>query len=113
MFQHNIYNQANRPIVHAEGTWTMQEGFGFTMSYTANFENATLKYEFDCEEMLTLFVTGHEAETVELPKSMGYEFEILFSKLVLLVLWGFGIKEDRASAFLLSLDSKHNYKLKY
>jgi len=36
---HYIYDQSqNAPLVTAEGTWTMQEGYGFNMSYTANFE---------------------------------------------------------------------------
>jgi len=71
-----IYNQAQRAIVHAEGTWDLQEGYGFSMSYTANFENATLNYVLADEETLMLFVAGDEPKNVELPDGMGYEFEI-------------------------------------
>ncbi len=31
--------------VHAEGSWAMSKGFGFNMSYTVNFENATADYD--------------------------------------------------------------------
>jgi predicted dehydrogenase len=32
-------------IVHAEGSWAMATGFGFSMSYTVNFERATVDYD--------------------------------------------------------------------
>ena len=74
---HYIYDQSqNAPLVTAEGTWTMQEGYGFNMSYTANFEKATACYLLDKEETLTLFRSGYEPETIKLDEGMGYEFEI-------------------------------------
>jgi len=74
---HYIYDQSqNTPLVTAEGTWTMQEGYGFNMSYTANFEKATACYLLDSEETLKLFRSGHQPETIELKEGMGYEFEI-------------------------------------
>ena len=74
---HYIYDQSqNAPLVNAEGTWTMQEGYGFNMSYTANFEKATACYLLDSEETLKLFRSGHQPETIELKEGMGYEFEI-------------------------------------
>ena len=60
----------------SEGSWTMQEGYGFNMSYTANFENGTLSYLLDEEETLKLFRNGHEPESIKLKEGMGYEFEI-------------------------------------
>src|SRR6185436_17151965 len=39
------YEYPGGPIVHAEGTWAMTEGFGFNMSYTVNFETATVDYD--------------------------------------------------------------------
>ena len=74
---HYIYEQSqNGPLVTAEGTWTMQEGYGFNMSYTANFEKATACYLLDDEETLRLFRSGYEAEIIKLVEGMGYEFEI-------------------------------------
>ncbi len=74
---HYIYDQSqNDPLVTAEGTWTMQEGYGFNMSFTANFEKATACYLLDNEETLTLFRSGYEPELIKLDKGMGYEFEI-------------------------------------
>ena len=72
-----IYDQSmNAPLVSAEGTWTMQDGYGFNMSYTANFENATASYLLDSEETLKLFSSGNQLENIKLKKGMGYEFEI-------------------------------------
>jgi len=74
---HYIYEQSqNTPLVTAEGTWTMQEGYGFNMSYTANFEKATACYLLDDEETLRLFRSGYETEIIKLVEGMGYEFEI-------------------------------------
>jgi predicted dehydrogenase len=74
---HYIYDQSqNSPLVTAEGTWTMQEGYGFNMSYTANFEKATACYLLDNEETLRLFQSGYEPEIIKLDEGMGYEFEI-------------------------------------
>ena len=74
---HYFYDQSqNAPLVTAEGTWTMQEGYGFNMSYTANFEKATACYLLDDEETLRLFRSGYEPELIKLDEGMGYEFEI-------------------------------------
>ncbi len=72
-----IYNKSDSsPIVSSEGSWTMQEGYGFNMSYTANFENGTLSYLLDEDETLKLFKSGQESESIKLKEGMGYEFEI-------------------------------------
>ena len=72
-----IFDKAKlSPLVSSEGTWTMQDGYGFDMSYTANFENATVTYLLDEKETLKLFRSGFEPETIKLKKGMGYEFEI-------------------------------------
>ena len=72
-----IFNQSDSsPLVSSEGSWTMQEGYGFNMSYTANFENGTLSYLLDEHETLKLFRNGYEPESIHLKEGMGYEFEI-------------------------------------
>ena len=74
---HYIYNQSDlSPLVSSEGSWTMQEGYGFNMSYTANFENGTLSYLLEQDETLKLFRSGFEPESINLKEGMGYEFEI-------------------------------------
>jgi len=71
-----IFNKTNAsPLVSSEGSWTMQEGYGFNMSYTANFENGTLSYLLDEEETLKLS-SGGQTENIKLKDGMGYEFEI-------------------------------------
>jgi predicted dehydrogenase len=39
------YEVPGGAIVHAEGSWAMAPGFGFSMSYTANLERATVDYD--------------------------------------------------------------------
>ena len=74
---HYIYNQSDlSPLVSSEGSWTMQEGYGFNMSYTANFENGTLSYLLEQDETLKLFRSGSEPESINLKEGIGYEFEI-------------------------------------
>ena len=72
-----IYNKSDSStLVSSEGAWTMQEGYGFNMSYTANFENGTLSYLLDEDETLKLFRSGKDTESIKLKDGMGYEFEI-------------------------------------
>jgi predicted dehydrogenase len=39
------YEVEGGTIVHAEGSWAMSPGFGFNMSFTVNFEKATVDYD--------------------------------------------------------------------
>jgi predicted dehydrogenase len=39
------YEVPGGAIVHAEGSWAMAPGFGFSMSYTVNFERATVDFD--------------------------------------------------------------------
>lgn len=70
-------------IVHAEGSWAMAPGFGFSMSYTVNFENATADYDLvrAPDNVLKLFRPGQPAETVKCPGADGYvqELEHIFN----------------------------------
>ena len=38
------YDVASGSIVSAEGSWAMSKGFGFSMSYSVNFERATVEF---------------------------------------------------------------------
>jgi len=65
-------------IVHAEGSWAMSPGFGFSMGYTVNFENATADYDIARapDNILRLFESGKPAETIKCEGSDGYVGEI-------------------------------------
>ncbi len=62
-------------LVTAEGAWAMAPGFGFHMSYTANFEEATAVFDLQGAPTLKV-IRGGEAEPVELAPGMGYDHEI-------------------------------------
>ena len=67
------YEVASGAIVHAEGSWAMAKGFGFSMSYTVNFEKATADYDLARgPEALRLAVEGHPLKIVECPGPDGY-----------------------------------------
>jgi predicted dehydrogenase len=63
--------------VHAEGSWAMTPGFGFNMSYTANFENATADYDFSRgPDALKLFEKGQNARTIKCEGPDGFVGEL-------------------------------------
>jgi predicted dehydrogenase len=39
------YEVESGAVVHAEGSWAMAKGFGFSMTYCVNFEGATVDYD--------------------------------------------------------------------
>lgn len=39
------YEVDSGAIVHAEGSWAMAKGFGFSMTYSVNFDSATVEYD--------------------------------------------------------------------
>ena len=65
-------------IVHAEGSWAMSPGFGFSMAYTVNFELATADYDLvrAPDNLLRLSRPGHPAETVKCQGPDGYVGEL-------------------------------------
>ena len=71
------YRVAGGAIVHAEGGWAMAPGFGFSMSYTVNFERATA--DFDVArgaEALKVFVEGQPPVVIKSEGPDGYAGEI-------------------------------------
>ncbi len=59
------YEVASGAMVYAEGTWAMTPGFGFNMSYTANFERATLDYDMSRgKDALKLAEKGQPARVI-------------------------------------------------
>jgi predicted dehydrogenase len=65
-------------IVHAEGSWAMSPGFGFSMSYTVNFERATADYDIARapDNLLKLYQPGKPPESIQCPGPDGYVREI-------------------------------------
>jgi predicted dehydrogenase len=58
------YTVASGASVHAEGSWALTNGFGFHMSYTVNFENATADYDLArSAETLKLYEKGRAPRT--------------------------------------------------
>lgn len=70
------YHYDDVPLVVAEGGWAMAKGFGFTMSYSVNFERATAEYKLGQDKPLTLYEPGKSPAAVELEPRMGYDIEI-------------------------------------
>ena len=67
-------------IVHAEGSWAMSPGFGFNMSFTANFEKATVDYDIarPAADVLKLYRPGEPAQSVKVEGPDGYVGELQY-----------------------------------
>ena len=71
------YDVACGAAVSAEGSWLMSEGFGFSMAYTVNFENATA--DFDSSrgaEALKIYEDGKGARVETVTGDDGYVGEL-------------------------------------
>jgi len=72
------YEYRDVPLVSAEGGWAMSEGFGFSMKYTVNFENATADFDIGADKPLTVYEKGAAPRTIDLEPGMGYDHEIRY-----------------------------------
>jgi len=72
---HYLYDDL--PLVSAEGSWGMADGFGFRMDYCVNFENATAEYLMPRDEPLVLYQDG-EAKPVAFDEPDGYLAELAY-----------------------------------
>lgn len=71
------YHVAGGAVVTAEGSWIMNEGFPFTMTYTVNFERATADFDISRgADALKLYEEGKPAATVKLGEGDGYIGEL-------------------------------------
>lgn len=71
------YEVAGGALVHAEGAWCFTPGFGFNMSYTVNFERATVDYDLARgADALKLCEAGQPAQTLKLGQPDGYVGEL-------------------------------------
>jgi predicted dehydrogenase len=65
------------PLVVAEGGWCLQDGYGFTMQYTVNFERATADYDLAREQPLKL-TSGGKTEPIDAGPGFGYAAELRY-----------------------------------
>ena len=73
------YDFCNDLVVWAEGSWAMTEGFGFNMSYTAIFENATVDYDSSRgKDALKLYERGKQPQTIATSDEDGYVGELKY-----------------------------------
>ena len=71
------YEVASGASVVAEGSWAMVPGFGFSMSYTVNFENATADFDLARgTDALKIFAEGQPGRVVPCPGPDGYVIEL-------------------------------------
>lgn len=71
------YRFKNGPMVSAEGSWSMTPGFGFNMSYTVNFDRATVDYDLARgDDSLKLFEEDREPKILKLDEPDGYVGQI-------------------------------------
>ncbi len=66
------------PAVVAEGSWCFADGFGFNMSYTVNFENATADYDLSRGDEALQLSSGGEKQTIACEGCDGYEGEVAY-----------------------------------
>jgi predicted dehydrogenase len=65
------------PLVTAEGSWCLADGYGFTMQYTVNFESATADFDLAREHPLRLS-KGGQTEPVDCGPGFGYAAELRY-----------------------------------
>ncbi len=70
------YKYADVPLVIAEGSWAMADGYSFNMGFTVNFERATAVYDLSKSPVLMLFEPGKTPAPVTVENAMGYDLEI-------------------------------------
>lgn len=74
------FEVGNGAMVHAEGGWAMTPGFDFNMSYTVNFEKATMDYDVarGPEAVLKIYEEGKDPAIHKASESDGYLGEIRY-----------------------------------
>ena len=65
------------PLVTAEGSWCLADGYGFTMQCNVNFENATADFDLAREQPLRLSQNG-ETKPIDCGAGFGYAAELRY-----------------------------------
>ena len=74
-----LYSVEGGATVSAEGSWAMSDPFGFSMSFTVNFERATVDFDgARGAEALKRYVPGQPAEVVQPGEGDGYIGELTY-----------------------------------
>ena len=73
---HYVYDEV--PLVAAEGGWTFSKGYGFSMQYTVNFEQATADYDLGRGEKPLRLVRDGQAEFIDCGPGYGYAAELKY-----------------------------------
>ena len=69
------YEVEGGAVVHAEGSWAMSPGFGFNMSFTVNFEKATVDYDIARDAEALKIAENGKSRVVKLEGLDGYARE--------------------------------------
>ena len=72
---HFLYDDI--PLVSAEGGWCLSDGYGFTMQYTVNFENATADFDLARANPLNLTQNG-KTQPIDAGSGYGYAAELRY-----------------------------------
>jgi predicted dehydrogenase len=71
------YAVAGGATVSAEASWLMNDGYGFSMAYTVNFEHATADYDNTRgKDKLRVLENGKRPRVIECHGSDGYDAEL-------------------------------------
>ncbi|HEY4415886.1 MAG TPA: Gfo/Idh/MocA family oxidoreductase [Verrucomicrobiae bacterium] len=70
------YHFPGGPVVHAEGSWLLASGFN--MTFTVNFERATVAFDFARGCTLQLSEAGRKTRSLKLKPTDGYAGEIKY-----------------------------------
>lgn len=74
-----LYSVEGGATVSAEGSWAMSDAFGFSMSFTVNFERATVDFDgARGADALKRYVPGQPVEVVQPGEGDGYIGELAY-----------------------------------
>ncbi|HEX7009035.1 MAG TPA: Gfo/Idh/MocA family oxidoreductase [Phycisphaeraceae bacterium] len=72
-----LYHYDQVPLVTAEGSWALADGFAFSMRYVVNFEEATAEFDLSRPQPLTVVRNG-QAQAEPCPPGDGFEGELAY-----------------------------------
>jgi len=71
-----LFQYSGGPVVSAEGSWAMAEGFGFNMAFTVNFERATVDFDLSRGADALKVSTAGTTTVIKLSQPDGYVGEL-------------------------------------
>jgi predicted dehydrogenase len=70
------YHYDDVPLVSAEGSWAMSDGYTFNMGFTVNFDKATVVYDMARQPPLVVYEAGKPPADIPVEQVMGYDLEL-------------------------------------